>query len=387
VNSSAVAWIAILTGAVLSAACESPPPRSTAEERPPVSVATVCVDMTDLPSAFEAGGIVRARATALIASRVMAPITTVHVHAGDRVKRGAVLVTLDARDADANKARAGAASLAAAETMRAAEGDLRAAESALELARLTHNRMASLHATRSATTEELDRAVASLASAEAQLSSGHARLAAATAGREAAEAAAEAAAIATTYTTLTAPFDGIVTDRNADAGTMATPAMPLVTIEDSSRYRLEVQLDEARAAAVTLGQGVQVRFDQSMDAVPVEGAAVEIARVDPTSHAFLVKIDLPHGIAVRSGLFGRARFPGPSRRALAVPTSTLVTHGQLTFVYVVDTDGRARLRPISIGSSAGDRVEVLAGLRAGDVIVSQPPPALVDGVSVPGVRP
>ena len=352
-----------------------------------MQVATVRVDMTDLPSAFEAGGIVRARATALIASRVMAPITTVRVRAGDRVKRGAVLVTLEARDVDANKARADAASVAAADTMRAAEGDLRAAESAVTLARLTHDRMASLHATRSATTEELDRAVASLAGAEAQLSSGRARLAAATAGRDAAQAAAEAAGVATTYATLTAPFDGIVTERNADAGTMATPGMPLVTVEDPLRYRLEVQLDEARAGAVRLGQRVGVRFDQTIDTLPTEGTVVEIARVDPASHAFLVKLDLPSSIPVRSGLFGRARFPAPSRRVLAVPTSAIVTHGQLTFVYVVDMDSRARLRPISIGSAAGDRVEVLAGLRAGDVIVSQPNPALVDGVAVTGARP
>ena len=331
----------------------------------------------------------RARDTALIASRVIAPITQVHVRPGDRVRRGATLVTLDARDIQANRAQAEAASLSSTETARAADADVLAAESALVLARATYDRMASIQAKRSATAQELDQAVAGLAAAEAQRSSAHARLAAANAARDAMRASAEAATVSATYAVLLAPFDGVVADRRADPGTMATPGAPLLTLEDPSTYRLEVQLDEARVSLVTMGQAVAVRLDNAPGEGDgwITGRVAEIARMDPASHAFLVKIDLPTSAALRSGLFGRARFSGPTERTLGVPTSALITRGQLTFVYLVDAEGRAHLRPISIGTSDNDHAEVLAGLREGDAVVTSPPASLTDGARVTEGRP
>lgn len=70
-----------------------------------------------------------------------------------------------------------------------------------------------------------------------------------------------------------------------------------------------------------------------------------------------------------------------------MPTAALITRGQLTFVYLVDTEGRARLRPISVGASDRDRAEVLADLREGDVIVMSAPASLTDGARVAGGQP
>lgn len=380
----AVAGFALV---VMCAGCTSKQPQPV-EERAPLTVTLARAGLADVPSRFEAGGIVRASATALIASRVMAPVTHVHVRAGDRVRRGAVLVTLDARELRANGTRAVATSLSASEAARGAEADVRAADSALVLARATHERMATLHAKRSATAEELDHAVAALAAAEAQAAGARARLAAASAAREAAQAGVQSAEIGTTYSVLVAPFDAIVAARATDPGSMATPGTPLLTLEDPSRFRFEAPLDEARAALVAVGQTAEIRFDNSpMPADEwIRGRISEIVQVDPASHSFLVKVDLPPGAWGRSGLFGRARFAGPSRRALIVPGSALVNRGQLTFVYMVDSDGRARLRPISVGPAEDDRVEVLAGVGNGDVIVMNPPASLADGVRVAGVR-
>jgi RND family efflux transporter MFP subunit len=344
--------------------------------------------MTDLTSPFEAGGVVRARTTAMISSRVMAPITHVHVKPGDRVRRGAALIALDARAIEAEKAHAEAATLSASELARAADADARAAESAVVLARASHERIATLQAKRSATPQELDQVVAALASAEAQRAGAQARLAAASAARNAAAAAAEAAAATATYAVLSAPFDGVITERHADPGSMGTPGAPLLVLEDPAAYRLEVQLDESRAAFAAIGQTVSVRLDNPASEQEgwLSGHVVEIARVDPASHAFLVKVDLPGSAAVRSGMFGRARFAGPTRKALAVPAAALIKRGQLTFVYRVDADGRARLRPVSIGLSDQNLAEVLAGLNEGEMVVTNPPPPLTDGARVAGAR-
>ena len=126
----------------------------------------------------------RARSTAVIASRVMAPIVDVLVRPGDRVRRGAPLVRLDAREINAAGVRASAALDAARRSAEAAASDTRAAEAALHMARLTHDRITALHAKRSATLQELDQATASLSAADAQLAGAVARSAAATAARD-----------------------------------------------------------------------------------------------------------------------------------------------------------------------------------------------------------
>ena len=304
--------------AAIAAGCASPAERPV-DDTAPVALAVAPVAFTNLASSFEAGGVVRAGAVALIASRVMAPIIEVHVRPGDRVRRGATLVTLDARDSQANQGRADAASVSAAEAVRAAEADVRAAESALALARLTHDRMATLHARRSATAQELDQAVAALKAADAQQASAQSRLAAAARRPRRRQCVRNCSGGRPRPTLLLqAPFDGLVTERHADPGTTATPGMPLLTVEDPATYRLEVRLDEARAALVQIGQAVPVRVDST----PGEGdewldaRVVEIARVDPVSHAFLVKLDLPasrRGGRACSGAHGsRDRRAGPS---------------------------------------------------------------------------
>jgi multidrug efflux pump subunit AcrA (membrane-fusion protein) len=377
-------WIVLIGAAAFATACTSPPAHE-ADRRAPAPAATAAAEMTALASSFEAGGVVRARVTALVASRVMAPIVDMRVKAGDRVHRGDVLVTLDARDLRANDARAQAATLSAAESVRAAEADVRATASAAQLAHLTHDRVATLQAKRSATTEELDQAVAALSAAEAQQAAAQARLSAATAGHDAAKAAADAAAVTATYATLTAPFDGIVTERSAEPGSMAAPGSPLLTLEDPTTYRLEARLDETRAAQVSLGRDATIQLDDR-DA-SMTGRVVEIARVDPTSHTFLVKLELPGGMTARSGQFGRATFAGPSRRALTIPASALIRRGQLTFVFVLGSDERAHLQPVSIGAMAGDRVEVFAGVRESDRIVTSPEPSINDGAAIARTRP
>ena len=323
----------------LLAACAHPSDKTTAEATA-VTVATSRVTLDAWPSQVEAGGVLRARLAAVISSRMLAPIVAVSVRAGDRVTRGQTLIVLDAAEPRANAARAKAALDAAALAATAAAEDERGAEAALTLARTTHARMTTLLGERSATQQEVDEATASLAEADSRASAAKARSRAATSALDAARAAADATDIEVTYATLTAPFDGLVTDRRVDPGTMAAPGSPLVVVEDPRSLQLEVGLDASRASQVKTRQPVTVRVDaDAADAPWVDGCVAEIARIDPTAHSFAVKIDVPANPAWRSGLFGRARFAGPARQALVVPAAALIRRGQLSFVFVVTTDG------------------------------------------------
>jgi len=143
-------------------------------------------------------------------------------------------------------------------------------------------------------------------------------------------------------------------------------------------------VEESRIGNVRVGQPVTVALD-SLDKTLAARVSEIVPAVDATSRTFVVKIDLAGVPQLRSGLFGRARFPLGSRKVLTIPAPALVERGQVQSVYVVE-DGRARNRIITTGAREGDQLEVLSGLSASEKIVSPVPPALVDGARVE-VRP
>lgn len=383
VKSILLAPVPVLLAAWTAACGGTAPAHDASQPQAAVAAETTLVAMSELPVTFEAGGIVRASVVAPIASRVMAPVAAVTVRAGDRVRRGAPLVRLDAREVQANLARAAASVAAASESANAADTDVAAADANVRLARATYQRIAQLAEKKSATPQELDQATAAETAATAQLRGAEARRLAARASLDAVRASQDAAQAAVDYALLTAPFDGVITERSIDPGAMATPGTPLLTLEDVSRFRLEVRVDESRTAQVAVGQSVDVVLDAtSGSGPPVTGQVAEIARIDPAAHAFIVKIELPEIASLRSGSFGRARFHGPARQALTVPATALVRRGQLTFVFVVGADARAHLRAVSVGAGTADIVEVLAGITAGEAVVRAPAPTLVDGSPV-----
>lgn len=348
----------------------------------PVDVTVSRAALTSVPSMVEAGGVLVSRQTAVIASRVMAPIVRVTVQPGERVRRGQVLVELDASEASAQAARARAGLEGARASARAAASDRDAADAGVTLARASHARIARLAAERSATAQELDDATAALRQAEARLAMAQAQVDATARAIEAATAGTRAADITQSWSVLTSPLDGLVTARNADPGSMASPGQPLLVLEASGAWQMDVRMDASRVAGLSVGHSAQVRVDGRAADGWVAGRVSEIARVDPASHSFVVTVDLDPNPAWRSGLFGRARFEGPGAQRLTVPAGAVVTRGQLTFVYVVGADDHARLRSVSLGESVNGRTEVLAGLTAGDRIVVQPAPGLADGAKV-----
>jgi len=369
---------ALLLAAAVAGCTHDESPKGPAGPAVPVSVAAAAEQ--DLAAPFEAGGVIRAQRVAVIVSRIMADVRAVPVKAGDRVRAGQALVLLDGRELKAHQTRASASQAAVTQSTALAEADRQAAEAALALARLTHQRIADLKAKNSATQGELDEAVANLRGAEARMRVAEARVAEARASIESAAAGASAAEVAASYATLTAPFDGVVTEKRVDPGNMASPGQPLVTVEDDRTFRLEVRLDESRAAFVHAGDQVGVRLDGG--SAQVTGRVAEVQRVLDAGHDFLVKIDVPDGTSLRSGMYGRAVFRGAARRALAVPESAVVRRGQLASVFVVDADSRARLRLVNASEAIDGRVEIRAGVLAGERVVLAPPPALVDGSPV-----
>ena len=182
------------------------------------------------------------------------------------------------------------------------------------------------------------------------------------------------------YTKVVAPFDGIVTRKLADVGDLATPGKPIIEMEDPRALRFEADVPEALIGNIKLGAKLPVRVAEG--AAPIEGTVVEVAPVaDDASRTFLVKLDLPPAEGVRSGQFGRVLVPTGEAKSIRVPAAAVVTRGQMECVFVVVSD-RAQLRIVRTGKHAGGEVEILAGLSAGERVVSAGAESLRDGQPV-----
>jgi multidrug efflux pump subunit AcrA (membrane-fusion protein) len=295
------------------------------------------------------------------------------------VREGQTLIVLDGDDLAAGARAARAAALAAEQGAKAAAAELSGAEAGLALARASHDRIAGLEAKRSATAQELDDATATLRSAEARVAGASARALQAASAVDSARAAGDQASTTDSFTRIAAPFDGTITAKMVEPGNMASPGMPLLRLEDTDGFRLEVHVDESRVGLIRSGDMVAVFLGTA--AAPITGTVSEVSRaVEADARAFLVKIALPGVRGIRSGEFSKARFAGTPRRALTIPSTAIVRRGQLTSVFVVERS-IARMRLVSLSGS-----EVLAGLTESERVILSPPASVTDGrpVSVGG---
>jgi RND family efflux transporter MFP subunit len=297
-----------------------------------------------------------------------------------------VLIALDARDVTEHTVLARASAVAAEKALAQARTAQTAAEVEHKLAAASEKRIATLHARNSATDQERDEAEARLSAAAARLAGTQAAIEAAEAHLASAQAAVGVATATESFTTVRAPFDGLVTERLTDPGNLAAPGVPLLRIESGGARQVVVRVDEARAPYVHLGDRVGVLIDaaagHAADDEGLEGVVAEVARaVGADQRTFTVKVSLPPTVTARTGSFARVVFRGAPRRALVVPAHAIQRHGQVLSVYVVQ-DGVARLRLIRVGASSAGGVEVLAGLDAGESIVVSPLTRLADGASV-----
>ncbi len=358
-SSTSKAGLAVLLlAAAALVGCASEQKTVSAAPETVSNVTVLSVHRASVPDLLEAVGNVRATQTSLIASQMMGNIVDIKVHEGDRVRRGQVLAVIDDSQPRANLDRATAAELAAGKEISAADSDYALAEA-------TYKRYQTLLARKSVSPQEFDEVKARYEAAQARRDM-------ARAGQSQAKAVLDQARTAAGYSRVLAPFDGVVTEKKADVGTLASPGMPLFTVEDIRRYRLEATVNESDLRFVRAGQSVSVFIDALGDKEN-KGKVVEIVpAADPASRSFLVKIELPADPALRSGLFGRAEFARGERDALLIPRTSVVERGQLQGVYVLDPNRIAGLRYITIGKPSGQQVEVLAGLQDGETLVVDP---------------
>lgn len=342
------------TGALALSGCTSKRPEAAA----PTVVTGLAIAQAEeqqVPNRIDAIGTVRARESAILSAQVMGRITSVGVHEGDAVRAGQLLVTLDNAEARSDVERSSA-------TVANSEQEVKIAQTEASLASSTLQRYQLLRERKTVSPQEFDEVDRRSQVAAARLESANARLLAA-------KAAETRAGTVAGYARLSAPFTGFVTARHVDPGAMATPGMPLLEVEKTGILQLNVTVDESLARDLQKGMPVPIEI-AALTRGSLTGRVAEInSAADPTSHSFLMKIDLPMTTGLRSGMFGTAKIGRGSRSVLLVPQAAVVTHGSLNAVWVLDGNHIAALRYVTLGARYSDRVEVLSGLGAGEAVV------------------
>jgi RND family efflux transporter MFP subunit len=294
----------------------------------------------------------------MVSAQVPGRIQQVLVREGDSVRAGQTLAVLDDAGLRASVDQTQAA-------VRAAQSEEAAAQTDAKLAASTLERYRQLEAEKSVSPQEMDE-VSRRAEAAA------ARLDAVRAQADAAKAQESGARTMLGYTRLLAPFSGIVTARMADPGTLASPGVPLLQVDEAGALQLETSVDESAIGAIHKGMKVQVVIDGA-GSTSMTGTIAEIVpAADPSTHSFLVKIDLPSSSQLRAGMYGTAEFANGVRNAILIPRSAVVVRGSLNCVYVLDGQGVAQLRYLTLREAQGNLVEVLSGISSGEKLVDAP---------------
>jgi multidrug efflux pump subunit AcrA (membrane-fusion protein) len=368
----------LILAAWLLAGCSGVETQRPEPEPAPIAVRLAPTHEEQLDTLYHASGTVRGRTTAVLTSKTTGYVRAVDARPGDRVRAGQVLAMLEANDSSADVRRARAGFDQSLESRAEAENSLRVARAALRIAQSTHDRIATLSASRAIPQQEYDEAQARLEGAEAEEAMAQARLRASGARIDQAKAEVGEAQATLDYSRIVAPFDGQVIERRIDPGNLASPGMPLLVLEQAGTLRVETAVEESRAATVALGDRALVEIEAL--AQPVLGTVGEIVpTVDAATRAFLVKVDLPADlVGLRPGMFARVDFRLGRTSRLVVPTTAITPNGALDRVFVVDGQN-LRLRMVTLGEVQGAWTEVLSGLAAGERVVAAPTPRVSDG--------
>ncbi len=302
---------------------------------PPVQVQTITVKHENIDSRVEVVGTVEAVDQAVIATKISGTIIDIPVVLGSTVSRGDLLVKINADEISARVLQAQA-------QLAQAERNLKREEKLLK---------------QKASTQETVRSMRDL-------------LAVAEAGHR------EAASMLS-YTTITAPFSGVITKKIANSGDLATPGTPLLRLENPAQLQVVAAIPESISLRIRLDDrlSIQIPADNSTH----EGIVAEISPViSPRSRTAEIKINFSDTPSLRTGMFARIGLPGTETTTLMIPQQAVVPFGQLEKVFVVQQK-KAQLRLVRTGMRTRGMVEILSGLQAGEQVVTDNNRLLVSG--------
>lgn len=333
------------------------------EERSPKAVPVSLASPSKLvENGIHASGQVESVETANISTRVMGQIMKINVRPGDQVKAGQVLLTINNQD------------------MSAKEGQARAmiieAEAHLKNAHKDYQRFTTLYEQQSASAKELDNVTLQYQAALARV--------------EAAKQMHNEVKAMMAYTSLTAPFSGVVTQKIAEEGALASPGMPLLAIEKSGSFQVDASIAESEIGKIKLNS--KVRLNIKSIGREFEGLVSEVSpSSQPSGGRYRIKVSIPENENkdLYAGMYATIFIPvsedkkqNGESNSILVPRTAIVSKDQLNGLYTVSTNNTALLRWVRLGKVYGDDIEVLSGLDKTDQFIVNADGVLYNGAPV-----
>ena len=356
----AVAALAALGAATLAAACgtSSPPPAGSAPAAG-VSIgaeSVVTVAVVELRTGPLLSGELRAAREAMVRAKMPGSVLEVRAEEGQSVQRGAVLARIEARPLQ--------------DALVSSQSGVRSAEQSLAVAEREADRTASLVKGGALADRDLELARSAVTGAQAQVADARARLASV---RQQLDDA-----------VVTAPISGVLSGRPVNAGDVVSPGTLLATIIDPSSMLLEASVQSDALAALKINTPVEFEV-RGYPGQTFEGHIERIApAADPVTRQVNIFVDVPNtrGQLV-AGLFAEGRVTSERRQAILVPATAVDTSGPGAWVLRL-RDGKAERVPVQVGvrDDRSERIEILSGVAAGDVLLSGAARAITPGTPV-----
>ncbi len=312
-----------------------------------VAVPTVQIGARAVSTGYEIDGVIEPVRQSTIAAQASGRVVKLLVKMGDQVRAGQLLATIDDSETAVGVQRSAA--------------QLSQAEAELRNAKAHYERTRELRAQGFVSQAALDMAETQYKAAQA--------------GQSQATAGARASALNQGYTRVTAPYDGWVLQTHVEAGDLAVPGKPVVTVYAPQPLRAVVQVPASQADAARKAREVQVQLGDSTSARWVQPARRStMPAADPVSQTVVWRLDLAAQDALNliPGQQVRVRFAGSQAQRTVVPAQAVLRRGELTAVYVATERGFV-LRAVRLGADHGaEGVEIVAGLVAGERVALDP---------------
>ena len=363
---------------VAAAACSGATTSGTGATAPadPVTVDVAKVVEQPLNVELSLPGELTAFQSVAVYPRVAGFVKAVHVDRGSRVRAGDVLVTLEAPEVIAQRAEAQS-------KLQGAEAQLSVARAKAEADRGTYEKLKAASATPGVVAGN------DVVVAEKAAEAGQSQIVSAEQSIEAARQSLNALRDMEGYLRLTAPFDGVITERNVHPGALVGPASastssaPLLRLVQIQRLRLVVPVPEAYTFQMKPGTSISFTV-AAYPGTTFSGTVARIAQaVDVTTRTMAVELDVMNGDGrLAPGTFSQVRWPiHRSAPSLFVPTTSVATTTDRTFVIRI-RDGKTEWVDVKTGLTSGPQVEVFGDLRVGDSIVGRATDELRPGTQV-----
>ncbi len=275
-----------------------------------------------------------------VAAKILAKVLEVNASAGQRVKAGDILVRLSDEDLQSRLKQAEAQSSAAIAEAKQARADFNRAQRLIDsnaMSRADYENASTAVETREAEVERASRAI-------------------------------EEARVLLDYATIKAPYDGVIVDKQVQQGDTVTPGQTLLTLYDPDQMQLVTSVRESLATKLKVGQQVPALLE-SLDHQCLATVREVVPQADLGSHSFQVKVSGPCPPGIYSGMFGRILLPLEDEELVVIPSNAIYRVGQLTLVDVVEQKNEFVRRNVQLGRQLDDEVEVLSGLKPGELVV------------------